>query len=458
MKSSEKSKLHIELIIAFVLYLGLSAYLVYIHEPWRDEIHAWLMAKNMSIPELVRFSRHEGHPVLWHILLMPFAKTGAPVWTMNALSSLIVALAAFFFLFRTKLHSVLKIVILFTIPFLYIFSAIARNYCLVLLGVVLVGVLYEKRYEKPILYSLPIMLLVFSHALAWGFVAGLTITFHVTELIKGIAGKSKLEKKSVRGIVIGFVGIALCSVFAVLTLAGERNSGYMTYRTPDTYRMVICLVAIAVLLLAYSLIFNRETIKESIVILTTNLFMVLIIFTVYSALILEREMLVNAFLLFWIITCWKKPAWKTLVSWGIAFVFPLIFLGSGLQYFNTLKVDRTWYYSGAQQMAAYINAFLPEEKEILVDSGVICQTIVPYTDKKLYDILYQAEIEDSLYHVFDIEGSEEAVKDIPNHSEYKGKYIICAFAFEEYDTERFEQIFETDMPIENEQYTLYYIH
>ena len=77
-KTDTKKKLHIELIIAFVLYLGLSAYLVYIHEPWRDEIHAWLMAKNMSIPELIRFSRHEGHPVLWHILLMPFAKTGAP--------------------------------------------------------------------------------------------------------------------------------------------------------------------------------------------------------------------------------------------------------------------------------------------------------------------------------------------------------------------------------------------
>ena len=36
--------------------------------------------------------------------------------------------------------------------------------------------------------------------------------------------------------------------------------------------------------------------------------------------------------------------------------------------------------------------------------------------------------------------------------------VDCAFTFEEYDTDRFEKVFETDRPIENEQYTLYYIN
>ena len=58
------TKKNLILTISFVLFLVLNGYLIAVHEPWRDEIHAWLMAKYMSPFEMIAFSRHEGHPLL----------------------------------------------------------------------------------------------------------------------------------------------------------------------------------------------------------------------------------------------------------------------------------------------------------------------------------------------------------------------------------------------------------
>ena len=51
-------------IIIFILYAIFNFILLLKHEPWRDEIHAWLMSKELSFSELVVASRFDGHPIL----------------------------------------------------------------------------------------------------------------------------------------------------------------------------------------------------------------------------------------------------------------------------------------------------------------------------------------------------------------------------------------------------------
>src|SRR4029079_19519456 len=47
------------------------------HEPWRDEVQAWLLARGSTgLVTLVRNSRYEGAPVLWHLLLLPLTRLG----------------------------------------------------------------------------------------------------------------------------------------------------------------------------------------------------------------------------------------------------------------------------------------------------------------------------------------------------------------------------------------------
>lgn len=242
----------------FILYSILNLILMLRHEPWRDEIHAWLMAKELSIPELIVESRFDGHPILWHLLLMPFAKFGFPIITLNIIGYVIVLISVWLFLFKTDLPLPFKAIVSFTIPFTYTFSAISRNYSLIILLFMLITTLYNKRNEKPILYSILIALLVHTHSLAWGLVAGLTITFHFYEIILYFKHKNNV---SIKKIILGLSIIAISTILVVLELYGTSNTDYGVGNNPFiTYCIKIMLGMLFVPLL-FSII-SKSNYKE----------------------------------------------------------------------------------------------------------------------------------------------------------------------------------------------------
>src|SRR3712207_5950094 len=69
---------------AWSLYVGLLATVVLHHEPWADEGHAWVLARDCSLWELVwRELRYEGSPGLWHLLLWGVSHAGLPFQSMQ---------------------------------------------------------------------------------------------------------------------------------------------------------------------------------------------------------------------------------------------------------------------------------------------------------------------------------------------------------------------------------------
>src|SRR5574344_2971456 len=68
--------------IAWLIWLFYVIFLCivsYYHEPWHDEGQAWLIARDDSLWHLLTYTTHlEGHPPLWFMCLMPFAKMGMP--------------------------------------------------------------------------------------------------------------------------------------------------------------------------------------------------------------------------------------------------------------------------------------------------------------------------------------------------------------------------------------------
>lgn len=60
-----------------VLYALVVALTMSRHEMWRDEIQAWLIARDShGIADLVWNRRYEGHPLLWHLILLPVSALG----------------------------------------------------------------------------------------------------------------------------------------------------------------------------------------------------------------------------------------------------------------------------------------------------------------------------------------------------------------------------------------------
>ena len=297
------------LFVFFVIFLLVNGYLIVIHEPWRDEVQAWFLAKYKSVPELIEFSRFDGHPILWHLILLPFAKLGAPIWTMHVISYVCVSVSAYLFLFKTKLNSIAKIVCLFSIPFLYLYSSVSRNYCLVLLVGMLICVLYGKRYEHPFIYSLLITLMIYTHALAWGFVAGLTITFHIYEIVLWIMHKSKLDKKSFMHLTGGLALIVISTFVVVFTLYGSSNPVYVSKDEDYVNKVVLSLLFLVLASVVVLIISRFKLWKETIVFVLTMAFKIVIYKWYYSGILFQRLLLSQVFLLFFVLivkSCGKE--------------------------------------------------------------------------------------------------------------------------------------------------------
>ncbi len=135
------------------------------HEMWRDEIQAWLFARDSATPlKMLEAMRHEGHPPLWHLLLWPLAHlTKNPV----AMQVLHVALAAGsgLLVFRFSPFSwPVRLLLMAGYFFSYEWAAISRNYAIAALLVFGLCVLYERRRERYVVIGLLLGLLALTHA------------------------------------------------------------------------------------------------------------------------------------------------------------------------------------------------------------------------------------------------------------------------------------------------------
>lgn len=129
------------------------------HEPWGDEIQAFLIARAAGWKELLcHIPNAEGQPVLWHILLKILIYFyDSP--NVLFVSAVIMAAAVWLILFKYDISPVYKILLPFGHYFLYQYSIVGRNYCLAYLALVLTGLFYRERHRKIRSYALSLLFL-----------------------------------------------------------------------------------------------------------------------------------------------------------------------------------------------------------------------------------------------------------------------------------------------------------
>lgn len=437
----------------FLLYAILNLILVIRHEPWRDEVHAWLMSKSYSIPKLFVESRFDGHPILWHLILMPFAKLNFPIITLNIINFILVLVSSYLFLFKTNFSIIFKVLVLFTIPFTYTYSAIARNYTLILLLLVLIGIYYDKRYEKPIFYSILICFLIHTHSLAWGIVAGLTITFHFIEIYKHLRFKNV---SNIRDIIFGLFLIVCNTLIVVFELYGTSNTDFGASKVINE-NLKAALITMFTIVLSYFIISfaTRKYWKEFFILLFSFLFQVAIYFFFYSSVLYQRTMLVFVVALFYLMLLSSSNINKKILNF-LCILYVLFISCFGIEKFYTyVSLDFEYNYSSAKEMAEYINNNLPPDTVVLIDASIIGQTIIPYLDTAtFYDITYK-EFVDCANVSHNKKKIRFALNDIDSFS---GNYIVICNNFVKINPEYADLIFETGYSMVDEHYTLYYIH
>ena len=183
----------------FMGYLIFNAVLLAMHEPWRDEANVWLMGRELSPIQLLQEIKYQGHPCLWYLLVMPFAKMGFSLRTIEIISFLVMSASAAVFIWKAPFHSITQAACLFSPVFTYFYSCIARNYCLIALLLILLAWQYPKRNERSILYGLLLGLMVQADTIAIGDPESVPAGKYAKEILTNLGVYNEVEKKASLG-------------------------------------------------------------------------------------------------------------------------------------------------------------------------------------------------------------------------------------------------------------------
>ena len=172
---------------------GLSLASMLTHEPFADELHAWLQAREMTLGALWGEMACEGHFLPWHLILHPFARLGSPVEAMGWISWAINALTVAWFLRKAPLGGGAKAAAMLSCVFLYLNPVISR--CYVLVPPILFGLatLWGKRDERPVAFGILVALLANTHLSMEGTVVALFAAFAWQNLLRRKDGKGWKE-------------------------------------------------------------------------------------------------------------------------------------------------------------------------------------------------------------------------------------------------------------------------
>lgn len=185
--------------LAVSLYLVGHILMMFVHEPWFDEALAWLIARDSSLYEILFVAPHyEGHPSLWHLVLMPFAKLGAPYeLSLNLVSLIFSGIAVVLFIYKAPFKRIIRLLIPFTYFFFYQYSVVSRPYCMLMLAFVLMAMTYKNRSEQPGRFILTLWFMCLT--CAYGMVVACGICFVWLIEMFAAAHSSSVMKNSDNG-------------------------------------------------------------------------------------------------------------------------------------------------------------------------------------------------------------------------------------------------------------------
>ena len=163
------------LIIYFIGRIIVGAF----HEPWYDEAVAWQIAKSAPLQDILfEIPHYEGHPPLWHLILLPFAKLGMPYeFSLKLISLIFSGSAVCLLVLKSPFPRIIRLLLPFTYFLFYQFGVISRSYCVMTLLFFVLAIVYKERNCKPWKYTIVLALLCFISAYGILISAGLAIAW-----------------------------------------------------------------------------------------------------------------------------------------------------------------------------------------------------------------------------------------------------------------------------------------
>ncbi len=400
-------------IVATTIYFLLNLILVFLHEPWGDEANPWLIAREMNFDNVWNVMSVEPHPLLWFLILAPFAKLGFPYITLNFISLGIMSLAVLLLTRYAPFSRWVKIAIISGVGFFYFNPVISRNYCLVALALVVVACVYRERLKRPLVYALSLVLLCQSHFLVLPFAAALSFVFGWEYLHKW--GFKRIRPLIASGaFVLSSVLLSLPMIFGTLAshtqiikpdtppadvdLLLETNFGLFGTPIP-VFEITICLLMIYLYfrypkllgflcagIIPWYFTFSSVYYLAEI---STQQYSIIILYIMFTLWVKHYESPRK------ISKTYRKirqiELVKALRRIPIPTSIAVLSIASLPMTIDSALFDAKDKYSNSQEVASYINSFLPAKSVILVANSNTASTAIsfmPYlTDERsVYDV------------------------------------------------------------------------
>ena len=368
-------------ILIIIAFIALTVVSTNFHEPWSDEAQSFLIARDTSLTEMFGYMKYEGTPPLWVLIIKLFIFVGGTYETFYILPIIFSVLGVILFEFKIKAPWYIKLLFPFTYFVLYQYTIIARSYCLVFPSLMLLAIVYEKRFDKPFLYflSLCILMNICVHTFM------IATSFYIIYCIENIKEKNfKNIKISIVSILI-FLALALAAISAI-----PPNDGvYMTNKGKNVLEVI-----------SEFTIGNDESVTIQIII--TSIFLLIIGYIMRKKEVKDFLEITIIFLplfaLSMVVTCQK---WHIGIFWILLVLYLIIkdsinkeviakILITGICLvqiiwtFKTYRYDVTEKYSASRDVAEFIKQYNYEELNIY-GLGYSVTAIQPYFEKNIFD-------------------------------------------------------------------------
>lgn len=260
-------------VVILSIWCLITFFLMFNHNPWYDEAHAWMLAKFMNFDNWVQILKEEGHPILWFLVIKPFTyiKNIYP-YPMLIANWVFCFLALIVMWKKAPFSRILKTLITFSPLFVIYFPIVARNYSIGLLGVFLLAAFYKTCTQKPLLYATIIGLTLNTHLIIGIAASWFGLVFAIKLFLEKLNTRDKILSLT---ILLGFGGF-----FIFPYIGGYGTESIATNVAPSLKRLMSFFLDNNLLLssflgiLAYIFI-KKDWLAKSFIIYTFTLLLIL---------------------------------------------------------------------------------------------------------------------------------------------------------------------------------------
>ena len=387
MNKLKPDKLWIIYGIVFAAYICIAVFAGIHHEPWADEAQSWLIARDShTLIDLLRAVKYEGTLPTWHLINKAFQLAGLKYDYIFVIPLLFSAIGVIL-LFFTDAPLPEKIMLPFSFFAVYQNAVIARQYSMVFPAMMLIVILYKKRFEVPVRYHLALFLLAITSS--YGVVV--TCSFMLWDFIGMVRKKFKdpLYKKTIvpffaTGIVIVVMSyLSLPPADCSMSLGKESFTKDVTNALLFTVENTAFRWLFLILMMALFVYYFRKNLVQALVIFSP--------LVIYMIVLYQRpwHMTYLFFLLVSLMILFRdgfKNTSKHIEDLGNLLTNSIVILLLTVQCFAgfySIYYDYRYAYYPAKEVAEFIKPYVESGKTI-DRLGYYSVAVSPYYDHSIY--------------------------------------------------------------------------